>query len=273
MTFSTATTLSNVDSVTQKILEELVAASGSLIGGSTSTVTIPVSDVNGNLIGNFTITTADGTSIASGITMTTTPGINGAPSTVKFNVASGTTIGFGGASINSLEINGSALNTYSIGAMTVEQTASSGSITISANAQNVNIQNLNTAAGTELDVTTVNGTGSITGGVSLAGLKALVTGQLTKIQADRFQGVVDASISQLNTYRSDLGSTQNQIESAVRNLMTQETNVRAAESVIRDVDYAEESANFNKNNIIAQAGNYAMSQANAVQQNVLRLLQ
>jgi len=55
--------------------------------------------------------------------------------------------------------------------------------------------------------------------------------------------------------------------------MTQATNVKAAESIIRDVDYAAESANFNKQNIIAQAGSYAISQANAVQQNVTRLLQ
>ncbi|MGL2830893.1 flagellin, partial [Helicobacter pylori] len=39
-----------------------------------------------------------------------------------------------------------------------------------------------------------------------------------------------------------------------------------------DVDFAEESANFNKNNILAQSGSYAMSQANTVQQNILRLL-
>ena len=76
---------------------------------------------------------------------------------------------------------------------------------------------------------------------------------------------------QLNGYRGDIGSTQNQVESAVRNLMTQSTNIKAAESVIRDVDYAEESANFNKLNIISQAGSYAISQSNATQQNVLRL--
>ncbi|MCD4757566.1 MAG: flagellin, partial [Arcobacteraceae bacterium] len=51
------------------------------------------------------------------------------------------------------------------------------------------------------------------------------------------------------------------------------TNTKAAESVIRDVDYAQESANFNKQNIVAQAGTYAISQANAMSQNVLRLLQ
>ena len=91
--------------------------------------------------------------------------------------------------------------------------------------------------------------------------------------ASAAQDVVDKAITALNGYRGDIGSTQNQVESAVRNLMTQATNVKAAESVIRDVDYAEESANFNKQNIISQAGSYAISQANAVQQNVLRLLQ
>ncbi|EAH6012006.1 flagellin, partial [Campylobacter jejuni] len=50
-------------------------------------------------------------------------------------------------------------------------------------------------------------------------------------------------------------------------------NVKAAESTIRDVDFAAESANFSKYNILAQSGSYAMSQANAVQQNVLKLLQ
>ncbi len=84
---------------------------------------------------------------------------------------------------------------------------------------------------------------------------------------------VDSALNQLNAWRGDFGSTQNQIESAIRNMMTQVTNIKAAESVIRDVDYAAESANFNKQNIIAQAGTYAISQSNQVQQNILRLLQ
>ncbi|MFY9083518.1 flagellin, partial [Aliarcobacter butzleri] len=84
---------------------------------------------------------------------------------------------------------------------------------------------------------------------------------------------IDKAITTLNGYRGDIGSTQNQIESAIRNLSTQATNIKNAESVIRDVDYAQESANFNKLNIISQAGSYAISQANAVQQNVLKLLQ
>jgi flagellin len=91
--------------------------------------------------------------------------------------------------------------------------------------------------------------------------------------ARAFMNDIDDALNTLNSWRSDVGSTQNQLESALRNMMTQKTNIKAAESVIRDVDYASESADFNKQNIIAQAGTYAQSQANAISQNVLRLLQ
>ncbi len=84
---------------------------------------------------------------------------------------------------------------------------------------------------------------------------------------------IDNALDTLNGWRSDFGSTQNQIESSVRNMATAQTNIKAAESVIRDVDYAAESAEFNKQNIISQAGTYAMSQANSLQQGVMRLLQ
>jgi flagellin len=99
------------------------------------------------------------------------------------------------------------------------------------------------------------------------------TGTSAQDSARGFLATVDTALTKLNGWRADIGSTQNQVESAVRNIQTQVTNVKAAESVIRDVDYAQESANFNKQNIISQAGSYAISQANAVQQNVLRLLQ
>ncbi|MCT7496870.1 flagellin [Aliarcobacter cryaerophilus] len=106
-----------------------------------------------------------------------------------------------------------------------------------------------------------------------AGATAGTTGIFGRTAASAGQKAIDRAISKLNGYRGDIGSTQNQVESAVRNLMTQSTNIKAAESVIRDIDYAEESANFNKLNIISQAGSYAISQSNATQQNVLRLLQ
>ena len=116
--------------------------------------------------------------------------------------------------------------------------------------------------------------GQVSAGAALsAGAAPSATGAFTRSFASAGQKAVDRAITLLNGYRGDIGSTQNQIESAVRNLMTQSTNIKNAESVLRDVDYAEESANFNKLNIISQAGSYAISQSNAVSQNVLRLLQ
>ena len=84
---------------------------------------------------------------------------------------------------------------------------------------------------------------------------------------------VDAGILVVDGIRSDLGAAQNKLESTVRNISVTQVNVAAAESNIRDVDFAAESATFAKHNILAQSGSYAMSQANSVQQNVLRLLQ
>ncbi|MFX4284461.1 flagellin [Aliarcobacter butzleri] len=124
------------------------------------------------------------------------------------------------------------------------------------------------------DVITMGAVNSNTTGLALTPLTGLTAANsLTSAVAASSQTIVDSAITTLNGYRGDIGSTQNQIESAVRNLSTQATNIKNAESVIRDVDYAQESANFNKLNIISQAGSYAISQANAVQQNVLRLLQ
>ena len=112
-----------------------------------------------------------------------------------------------------------------------------------------------------------------TSGLALASLKAYGTNSLGTSEALNGLEVIDSALNTLNGWRADFGSTQNQLEAAMRNMMTQRTNIKAAESVIRDVDYAAESANFNKQNIIAQAGTYAMSQANTIQQNVMRLLQ
>jgi flagellin len=85
--------------------------------------------------------------------------------------------------------------------------------------------------------------------------------------------VADAALKALDKVRSDLGSVQNQLTSTIANISTTKVNVSAAESTIRDVDFAEESANFTKMQILSQAGTFAMSQANASSQNVLSLLQ
>lgn len=102
---------------------------------------------------------------------------------------------------------------------------------------------------------------------------------LSKIDVTTLEGamkaidIVTAAITNLDSIRSDLGSVQNQITSTINNISVTQVNVKSAESNIRDVDFAAESASFSKYNILAQSGSYAMSQANSVQQNVLKLLQ
>ncbi|MDV2490556.1 flagellin B [Campylobacter sp. TJR-1] len=99
------------------------------------------------------------------------------------------------------------------------------------------------------------------------------SGVSTYAGAQAMMSIAEAARKTLDSIRSDLGSVQNQLVSTINNISVTQVNVKSAESQIRDVDFAEESANFSKYNILAQSGSYAMSQANAVQQNVLKLLQ
>ena len=85
--------------------------------------------------------------------------------------------------------------------------------------------------------------------------------------------IADSTMKYLDKIRSDVGAVQNQLVSTINNISVTQVNVKAAESQIRDVDFASETANFQKRNLLAQAGSYALSQANAAQQNVMRLLQ
>ncbi|WHN14530.1 flagellin A [Campylobacter jejuni] len=85
--------------------------------------------------------------------------------------------------------------------------------------------------------------------------------------------IAETAITNLDQIRADIGSVQNQVTSTINNITVTQVNVKSAESQIRDVDFASESANYSKANILAQSGSYAMAQANSSQQNVLRLLQ
>jgi flagellin len=96
---------------------------------------------------------------------------------------------------------------------------------------------------------------------------------MTQDSAMLAMDIVEKAITELDGTRADLGSVQNELTVTINNISVTQVNVKAAESQIRDVDFAQESATFQKHNILAQSGSYAMSQANAVQQNVMRLLQ
>lgn len=83
---------------------------------------------------------------------------------------------------------------------------------------------------------------------------------------------VDSAMGKIGNIRSDLGASQNQLESTIRNISVTQINVAYAESQIRDIDFAAESANFSQKNIAAQIGSFAQAQANANASNVLGLL-
>lgn len=90
--------------------------------------------------------------------------------------------------------------------------------------------------------------------------------------ANNYLCLPDKLLDELNAFRSNVGSTQNQIESATRNLMTQYTNIKSAESVIRDVDYANETANFSKLNIIEQSAIYSQSKIKDRQDDLINII-
>ena len=107
------------------------------------------------------------------------------------------------------------------------------------------------------------------------GLSALVNQNSTTFSASDARDLlksVDNAINGLNEVRTEFGTTQKQLESSSRNLLTQQTSTLNAASLF-DTDYTKESSNFSKQNILAQIGAYGQVQSTSVnQQNVLRLL-
>ena len=85
--------------------------------------------------------------------------------------------------------------------------------------------------------------------------------------------VIKNAINSVSKFRGDLGALQNRLEHTINNLSVSEENMTAAESRIRDVDMAKEMMSYTKNNILVQASQAMLAQANQVPQGVLQLLQ
>jgi flagellin len=84
---------------------------------------------------------------------------------------------------------------------------------------------------------------------------------------------IDKAIATVSKQRSELGAIQNRLEYTTTNLQTANENLTSAESRIRDIDMAEEMTTFTKNNILNQAGQAMLAQANQLPQGILQLLQ
>ncbi len=127
------------------------------------------------------------------------------------------------------------------------------------------------AAGSELIVAYED-----TGDVALSDEENLTLADISVMTQEDAQIAIEiasAALEDLDATRSSLGSVQNQLESTISNLSVTRTNVQSAESTIRDVDFAEETANYTRLSLLAQTSSYALAQANASSQNVMSLLQ
>ena len=124
---------------------------------------------------------------------------------------------------------------------------------------------------------TLTGTGS---GLSYGGFSALTVGltKLSSVAIDTVTGannaiaVLDAALAQVDSQRADLGAVQNRLSSTVTNLQATQENLTQARSRILDTDFAAETANLTRAQILQQAGTAMLAQANAVPNTVLTLL-
>ncbi|ENR2128878.1 flagellin A [Campylobacter jejuni] len=159
---------------------------------------------------------------------------------------------------------------YSVGSGKNYSTGFTNAIAISAASQLSTVYNVSAGSGFSSGSTLSQ---FATMKTTAFGVKDETAGVTTLKGAMAVMDIAETAITNLDQIRADIGSVQNQVTSTINNITVTQVNVKAAESQIRDVDFAAESANYSKANILAQSGSYAMAQANSVQQNVLRLLQ
>ena len=156
----------------------------------------------------------------------------------------------------------------------------------SAEERNYGTISLTSTGGADIKVETLgseagSGAGSISNAFSDGAMEQKTTnlsdiingkGVLDKENAMLLMDVDDSAMKMLNSTRSDLGSSQNQLTSMIDSSTIMQVNIKSAESQIRDLDFAEASSRFQRHNLLAQSGSYAMAQANQSQQMVMQLL-
>ncbi|EJR9080220.1 flagellin [Campylobacter jejuni] len=162
---------------------------------------------------------------------------------------------------------------YSVGSGKNYSTMLANAVTISTSSAISKIYNVSAGSGFSSGSTLSQFATMKTSAGNSLGVKDETAGVTTLKGAMAVMDIAETAITNLDQIRADIGSVQNQVTSTINNITVTQVNVKAAESQIRDVDFASESANYSKANILAQSGSYAMAQANSVQQNVLRLLQ
>lgn len=117
----------------------------------------------------------------------------------------------------------------------------------------------------------VSATGQVIGGAKDQNLQGVSI--TTALGANRALSVIDASLSRISSERAKLGALQNRFQMTIENLQTSSENLSASRSRIKDADFAEETSNLSRWQVLQQAGTAMLSQANQRPQSALQLLQ
>lgn len=223
---------------------------GSIDQDSTNTTVLAVVGVasvtsSGAAAGTYTVasTAAGAISLTDGTTTQLLTGFGTGATTVNFSefgISINTNAGFAGVS--------------ALAADTIDVLTGAATFHIGANAG----QNM------DLAIRDMTGTGAV------LGLTGIDIG--TQAAADTSITTIDDAIKEVSSERATLGSKQNRLEHTIKNLDTSAENLQASESRIRDVDMAKEMMEFTKNNILQQAAQSMLAQANQAPQGVLQLL-
>lgn len=140
-------------------------------------------------------------------------------------------------------------------------------------AEVANVLSFNLHVGADADLTNKIQVNIETMNSEYLGIKGLNVSDTTGMAATYAIDAIADAISKVSSQRSSLGAVQNRLEHTIANLDNVVENTTAAESRIRDTDMAEEMVEYSKNNILAQAGQSMLAQANQSTQGVLSLLQ
>jgi flagellin len=178
---------------------------------------------------------------------------------------------FNGATVQTNLVAGTNVPTTGVTNTTASFDVSGGALfQIGPNVNFANQVNVNIVA---LDLTTLGRNYSATGNKGLINIKTGGTDVLSSIELSTAEKLVSQAISQITTLRGQLGSLQkNVLESNIVSQQNSFEQVTAAQSNIRDADFAAETASLTKNQILVQAGTSVLAIANSSPQNILALL-
>jgi flagellin len=172
---------------------------------------------------------------------------SGAPTTLSFQVGAGTDV------TDRIEIDGAVLGGGTAGTATV-------------------IDSTATTAAQDL-IATVTANWDGTNGISIGGAASgVATNIATTTQIDDAINVIDKALDVINDQRASFGASQNRFEAVIANLQVSVENQAAARGRIMDADFAAETANLSRAQILQQAGTAMVAQANQLPQQVLSLL-